>query len=469
MFFLLGNLQFLGKFDGLLGVPPISVAGHELRSGREMYPLIWGLAIAGAFALQRLLDSRPGRAMRALKGGTLMAEAMGIGTQRYKLQVFLVAAMYASVSGWLFAHLQRSVNPSPFGLQMGIEYLFMAVLGGVGSVGGAFVGAAAVKIAEDQLQDWLPRLLGMSGPLELVVFGVVLIAVLQVTPDGLWSIVARRLPARRHDPRLWAGAEPLPRATPPAHGETVLSLAAVRKTFGGLVAVNDVGFDVRAGEIVALIGPNGAGKSTLFNLVTGVLPLTKGQVTFRGRRVDGLPSRAIAQQGMSRTFQHVRMIADMSVLENVALGAHRRAGGGIAGAMLRLDRGAEHRLLAEAMRQLQRIGMADLAFEPAGNLALGQQRLLEIARALCTDPALLLLDEPAAGLRLREKQALAGVLSQLRVEGMSLLLVEHDMDFVMTLADRVVVVEFGTLLTEGTPAQVQEDPKVRAAYLGVEH
>jgi branched-chain amino acid transport system permease protein len=469
MFFLLGNLEFLGKFDGLLGVPPISIAGHELRSGREMYPLIWGLALLGAFALQRLLDSRPGRAMRALKGGTLMAEAMGIGTQRYKLQVFLVAAMYASVSGWLFAHLQRSVNPSPFGLQMGIEYLFMAVLGGVGSVGGAFVGAAAVKIAEDQLQDWLPRLLGMSGPLELVVFGVVLIVVLQVTPDGLWSLVARRLPARRHDPRLWAAADPLPKAVPPAHGETVLSLDAVRKVFGGLVAVNDVGFDVRAGEIVALIGPNGAGKSTLFNLITGVLPLTKGGVTFRGQRVDGLSSRAIAQRGMSRTFQHVRMIPDMSVLENVALGAHRRAGGGIAAAMLRIDRPAEHRLLAEAWKQLARIGMEGLANEPAGNLALGQQRLLEIARALCTDPALLLLDEPAAGLRHKEKEALAEVLSQLRAEGMSLLLVEHDMDFVMTLADRVVVVEFGTRLTEGTPAEVQEDPKVRAAYLGVEH
>jgi branched-chain amino acid transport system permease protein len=165
----------------------------------------------------------------------------------------------------------------------------------------------------------------------------------------------------------------------------------------------------------------------------------------------------------------VHLVPEMSVLENVALGAHRRAGGGIVRAMLRLDRDAEHRLLAEAWAQLERIGMAHLANEPAGNLALGQQRLLEIARALCTDPALLLLDEPAAGLRLKEKEALAGVLAQLRAQGMSLLLVEHDMDFVMNLADRVVVVEFGTRLTEGAPAEVQADPKVRAAYLGVEH
>ena len=469
LYFLVGNLEFLGKFDGLQGIPPVAIGGFELRTGRSSYFLIWIVALLGAVALRHLLDSRPGRAIRALKGGTLMAEAMGIATWRYKLLAFVLAALYASVSGWLFAHYQRSVNPSPFGLQMGIEYLFMAVLGGVGLVGGAFVGAAAVKIAEDQLQNWLPALLNTSGPVELIVFGMVLILVLQVTPDGLWSLVTRRMPVRRQDPSTWADAEPLPKAAPPARGETVLSVQKARKQFGGLVAVNDVSFDVRAGEIVGLIGPNGAGKSTMFNLITGVLPLTSGQVDYRGARVSGLTSRAIARKGMSRTFQHVRMIADMSVLENVALGAHKRGGAGVLRAMLRLDRRDEHRLLAEAWKQLDRIGMSALANEPAGNLALGQQRLMEIARALCTDPALLLLDEPAAGLRLKEKQALGEVLSQLRAEGMSLLLVEHDMDFVMTLTDRIVVVEFGTKLTEGTPEVVREDPAVRAAYLGVEH
>jgi branched-chain amino acid transport system permease protein len=469
LFFLVGNLGFLGKYDGLQGIPPVAVAGLELRTGRASYWLIWIVALLGAVALRHLLDSRPGRAMRALKGGTLMAEAMGIPTLRYKVLAFVIAALYASLSGWLFAHFQRSVNPTPFGLQMGIEYLFMAVLGGVGLVGGAFVGAASVKFAENQLQDWLPALLDTSGPVELVVFGMVLILVLQVTPQGLWSLVTRRLPVRRPDPSTWAGAAPLPRAVPPAHGETVLSVRKARKQFGGLVAVNDVSFEVRAGEIVGLIGPNGAGKSTLFNLVTGVLPLTGGQVDYRGVRISGLSSRAIARRGMSRTFQHVRMIPDMSVLENVALGAHKRGGAGVLRAMLRLDRGDEKRLLGEAWKQLQRIGMTALASEPAGNLALGQQRQMEIARALCTDPALLLLDEPAAGLRLKEKQALGQVLAQLREEGMSLLLVEHDMDFVMTLTDRIVVVEFGTKLTEGAPEVVREDPAVRAAYLGVEH
>ena len=469
LFFMVGNLDFLGKFDGLQGIPPVAIGAFELRTGRSSYWLIWSVALLGALALRHLLDSRPGRALRALKGGTLMAEAMGVATFRYKVLAFVIAALYASISGWLFAHYQRSVNPSPFGLQMGIEYLFMAVLGGVGGVGGAFVGSAAVKVAEDRLQDWLPALLGTSGPVELVVFGMVLILVLQVTPDGLWSLATRRMPVRRHDPAAWAGVEPLPRAALPARGETVLSVTKARKQFGGLVAVNDVSFDLRAGEIVGLIGPNGAGKSTLFNLITGVLPLTGGHVDYRGERLSGLGSRAIARRGLSRTFQHVRMIPAMSVLENVALGAHRRGRAGVLRAMLRLDRRDEQRLLAEAWTQLERIGMGALADEPAGNLALGQQRLMEIARALCTDPALLLLDEPAAGLRLKEKQALGEVLSQLRAQGMSLLLVEHDMDFVMTLTDRIVVVEFGTKLTEGTPDAVRADPAVRAAYLGMEH
>jgi branched-chain amino acid transport system permease protein len=243
----------------------------------------------------------------------------------------------------------------------------------------------------------------------------------------------------------------------------------VRKEFGGLVAVNDVSFQIRAGDIVGLIGPNGAGKSTTFNLVTGVLSLTRGDVRFRGRSVAGLPSRQIARRGMSRTFQHVKMIPEMTVLENVALGGYLRSRAGTLKAMLRLDRAEERRALREAARQLERIGLVAQQHELAGNLALGPQRLMEIARALCTDPALLLLDEPAAGLRHKEKQALAGVLRQLKVEGLSILLVEHDMDFVMGLTDRIVVMEFGTQLMEGTPAEVQASPAVRAAYLGTEH
>ena len=468
IYYTISNMEWLGKYDGLLGVPPINLFGWPLSSGRGIYMLIWAFALAAALMVTHLLDSRPGRAIRSLKNGTTMAEAMGISTLRYKLICFVLAAVLAAVSGWLFAHFQRSVNPSPFGIHKGIEYLFMAVLGGVGHVWGAFVGAGVLKLVEDQLQVLLPKLLGTSGNFELIVFGLVLVGVLKYAPDGLWAFVVRRLPA---SPRTkdWADAPRLPARDKPARGDLVLEVAAVRKEFGGLVAVNDVSFAIRAGDIVGLIGPNGAGKSTTFNLISGVLSLTRGEVRFRGKSVAGLPSREIARLGMSRTFQHVKMIPEMTVLENVALGGYLRARSGSLKAMLRLDRAEERSLFAEAENQLARIGMAGQMHELAGNLALGPQRLMEIARALCTDPSLLLLDEPAAGLRLKEKQALAEVLRQLRREGLSILLVEHDMDFVMGLTDRIVVMEFGTQLIEGTPDEVQASPVVRAAYLGTEH
>jgi branched-chain amino acid transport system permease protein len=464
----MANMDFLGKYDGILGVPTLKVLGWDLGTGRGLHVMIWLFALLAALACVHLLDSRPGRAIRSLKSGATMAEAMGISTFRAKLTVFVLAAVLAALSGWLFAFFQRTVNPSPFSIGKGIEYLFMAVLGGVGHVWGAFLGAGVVRIVEDWLQVLLPRLIGTSGSFETIVFGVILVLVLKYAPEGLWPLLVRWLP-RPVRVRDWGAAEPLPARDKPAHGELLLQVKDVRKTFGGLVAVNDVSFELRAGEIVGLIGPNGAGKSTTFNLITGVLALSGGQVHYRGQEISGQPSRRIAKLGISRTFQHVKMIPEMTVLENVALGGYLRGSAGTVRAMLRLDRAEERRLFAEAERQLARIGMADRMHELAGNLALGPQRLMEIARALCSDPALLLLDEPAAGLRLKEKQALADVLRQLKAEGMSLLLVEHDMEFVMGLTDRIVVMEFGTRLMEGTPAEVQASPAVRAAYLGTEH
>ena len=468
----MANMEFLGKYDGILSVPALQLFGFSLQGGRSIYYLIWAIALLAALGVRNLLDSRPGRAIRALNGASMMAEAMGVSTFRYKVIIFMLAAMLASVSGWLFAHFQRTVNPSPFALKMGIEYLFMAVVGGIGNVWGAFIGAAVFKVIEDQLKDILPLLLGSQGNFEIIVLGVVLVLIIKYAPKGICpygvAVCSRWFPLgqRRRD---WEGAEPLIRRTKPEVGELLLDVVKLRKQFGGLLAVNDISFQIHTGEIVGLIGPNGAGKSTTFNLISGVIGLTSGQVSFRGAAVGGLAAREIAQRGMSRTFQHVKLIGDMTVLENVALGGHLRSQSGTARAMLRLDREEEKRLFAEAERQLQRIGMASQADQLAGNLALGPQRLIEIARALCTDPALLLLDEPAAGLRHKEKQALAEVLRQLKREGLSILLVEHDMEFVMGLTDRLVVMEFGTKLIEGTPEVVQASPAVMAAYLGTEH
>ena len=468
LYYLMGNLDALGKYDGLLGLKSLSIGSINLGQGRLFFVLCWALLLASAVALLNLLDSRPGRAIRSLKGGTQMAEAMGINTFRYKVTIFVIAALLAAVAGWLLAHFQRTVNPSAFGLKMGIEYLFMTVVGGVGYVWGAIVGAGLVKLLDDWLQVALPALIGTSGSYEVIVFGIVLVLVLKYLPEGLWSVVARKFPKPQ---RLidWADADDLPVSIKPQNGERVLVVNNIRKQFGGLVAVNDISFEITAGQIVGLIGPNGAGKSTTFNLITGGLNKTSGRVTFLGEDVTALPSREISRKGMARTFQHVKMIADMTVLENVAMGAYTRGRSGVLSSMLRANRAEEQRLMKEAQRQLERIGMGDYLHEQVGNLAMGPQRLMEIARALCCDPALLLLDEPAAGLRHMEKQALVAVLRQLQGEGMSILLVEHDMDLVMDVCDQLVVMEFGTLLTRGTPAEVQANPAVRAAYLGTEH
>jgi ABC-type branched-subunit amino acid transport system ATPase component/ABC-type branched-subunit amino acid transport system permease subunit len=297
LYYLFGNLEALGGHTGISSIPPLQIADLEIRSGREFFYLIWAVLLLLVLATRNLLDSREGRAIRALKGGSVMAEAMGVNTARAKILVFTVAALYAGTSGWLYAHLQRFVNPTPFSLTQGIEYLFMAVVGGVSHVWGAILGAALITVLKQWLQDWLPKLLGQSGNFEMIVFGLLMIVVLQRARDGVWPMLQRFFPQRPRRSPVEAGAA-LARRPLPSADAVLLEVQDASKHFGGLIANDRVSFTVRAGEVMALIGPNGAGKSTMFNGISGVDPLTSGSVQLSRR------TRRVAARARHRPARH---------------------------------------------------------------------------------------------------------------------------------------------------------------------
>ncbi|PTW56620.1 branched-chain amino acid transport system permease protein [Breoghania corrubedonensis] len=465
IYFTFGNIEGLGRNSGIASIPPISVGTVALVDSNQIYYLIWAMLIGAMWLAHNMLDSRVGRAMRALRGGNSMVESLGVDAFRIRLATFVIAAILAGLSGWLYTHLGRFISPVEFDVTRGIEYLMMAMVGGAGYLAGAVVGSGLITLLKNAVQDYLPLIApGSAGQLEIVVYSAIFILFLQRARNGIVPYIAALLPDVVHERP--AEAEPLPRRTQPAPGKVLLEVEAAQKRFGGLAAVNNVSFEVMSGEILGLIGPNGAGKSTMFNLVTGAMPLSAGKVTFDGRDITRARQRKIAEAGVARTFQHVKLRPNMTLLDNVLLGTYARTKAGFFSGALGLDAAEEKRARYEAMRQLERVGLGDKPFELAGNLPLGNQRVLEIARALAADPVLLVLDEPAAGLRKQEKAALSALLKSLREEHLTILLVEHDMEFVMGLVDRIVVMEFGTKLCEGDPASVRADARVQEAYLG---
>jgi ABC-type branched-subunit amino acid transport system ATPase component/ABC-type branched-subunit amino acid transport system permease subunit len=464
IYFLFGNLDALGRNNGITNIPPISVGSLSFEPTRAIYYLIWGALAATTLLIANLLESREGRAIRSLRGGVVMVESLGISVFRVRLVIFVIAALLAGISGWLYAHMSRYVSPAPFDLRMGIQYLFMAILGGSGHILGAVVGAALLTLLQNSLQDVLPHFSRNGQQLEVVVFSIIYVLALQFARGGVMPFVLHHLP-RRARPAI-AAAETLPRRVMPQGGTPLLTVERLIKRFGGLEAVSRVGFEVKAGEIIGLIGPNGAGKSTVFNLITGALKSDDGRIVFLGKDITRAGQRRIAEAGIARTFQHVKLRSSMSLIDNVLLGTYVRTRAGFLKSALRLDRAEEARARGEAQAQLERVGLGSNPYDHAGNLSLGRQRILEVARALAADPALIILDEPAAGIGRPDKMALAELLRAVRRQGVTVLLVEHDVEFIMGLVDRIVVMDFGSKLVEGAPAVVRADPRVQEAYLG---
>ncbi len=433
-----------GGPDGISGIkrPPLPVA---LDTAQRYAWFSLAALLFVAWFVWWLRDTALGRAMRAVRENELAAEALGVDTRRVKVVAFTLSAVIGAIAGAVYASGFLYISPDSFNFDHAVSFLAMALVGGSESVPGSILGSALLAF----LPEWLRELKRMY----LVIYGCTIILVIVFMPEGLWGYV--RLLGRRFAP-----PRAVPRACRPVAiggrgpaGEPILRVERVVKRFGGLVAVDQVDLVIRRGEAHALIGPNGSGKTTCINVISGLYVPTGGRIAFLGGDIAGRRPSRIAKRGMARTFQNLRLFRELTVWENVLVGAQRVGG-------------PEHEIRDRAMATVEFVGLGDRVHELCRNLPYGHQKLVELARALAGEPELLLLDEPGAGLNQTEKQELVRLLQRLGAMGLTIVIVEHDMSLVSSVATSATVLNFGRKIAEGTVDEVLQHPAVVEAYLG---
>jgi len=450
-----------GGANGIAGIPPIAVFGARVPDGWPLMLVVWLFAAAGAFLAWHLMRGLYGRMFHLMRENDIAATALGIDRARLRLAAFLLSALYAGAAGALYAHSEGVISPGVLEFPVMVACLAMAVIGGSARVSGAILGAVLLV----HLPEWF-RVLDNSY---LIAYGAALLVVIIVAPWGVIGAVerlrARLLPELPPEP-------PAPRMTTlRAHagsgGAPLLEVEGLAIAFGGLRALDGITFSVRPGELLGLIGPNGSGKTTLVNVVSGLYRPSAGRIRFAGQDITDTAAYRRARLGLARSFQSTSLVPEMTALDSVALGRAALEGTGLASALASGWRCAHlARARGHAMALLDALGIAAFAERRCGELPHGIKRRVEIARALALEPRLLILDEPAAGLGTGEAADLRGRLQRLAQGGLTLLIIEHNMPFLMPLAERMICLDDGRLIAEGKPAEIRGHPRVIEAYLG---
>jgi branched-chain amino acid transport system permease protein len=445
---LVNSIEVTHGPDGVSGIARPGLPGLSLANGRAYLTFCIVVLYAVGLAVWHLRRTRLGRAMQAVRDNELAAGVVGVHTYRTKVVAFTISAVLGGLGGALFASGFSYISPDQFSFAESVVFLTMALVGGVQSAFGTAIGTGLLIL----LPEWLRFL----KEIYLAIYGLSVILIMVFMPEGIWGLLERVAHVGRVRLPAMVTPQPFRLEIPASSMAEILETRGLAKHFGGLRAVDGVDLTVMRGTVHALIGPNGSGKTTLLNVLSGLYRPTAGSVVLDGRDITRLAPHERCAAGIGRTFQNIRLFRSLSILDNVLVGAQRPGASARGEAALR-----EH-----AYEALGFVGLADRASEPVGSLPYGHQRLVEIARTLAGHPALLLLDEPGAGLNPTEKQDLVGLLRRLKGHGLTIFLIDHDMAMVEQIADHITVLNFGKRIAEGTPRDVLRHPAVMAAYLG---